>query len=58
MFQKRNLSISPESTNLNTMRNPKLRSNSLFQYRCTANQEYSKRISLDPEGEKKMELRN
>ena len=39
------------------MRNPKLRSNSLFQYRCTANQEYSKRISLDPEGEKKMELR-
>jgi hypothetical protein len=38
------------------MRNPKARSNSLFHYKSVANQEYNSRISLDPEGEKKLFL--
>ena len=54
MSKRRNLSLQP--SDLNTMRNPKNRSNSLFHYKSIANQEYSSRISLDPEGEKKIYL--
>ena len=52
-----NILKSRQPTDLNTVRNPKARSNSLFQYRPIANQEYSSRISLDPEGEKKLHLK-
>jgi hypothetical protein len=54
MSFKRNLTLQP--SDLNTMRNPKARSNSLFHYESVANQEYNSRISLDPEGEKKLFL--
>ena len=57
MYSSRNISKSRQPTDLNTMRNPKARSNSLFQYRPIANQEYSSRISLDPEGERKLHLK-
>jgi hypothetical protein len=56
MYSSRNISKSRQPTDLNTLRNPKARSNSLFQYRPIANQEYSSRISLDPVGEKKLYL--
>ena len=56
MNKTRNLSLSPQPSNLNTMRNPRYRSNSLFHYKNIANQEYLKRISLNPEGEKKIFL--
>ena len=52
----RHPSLSRQPTDLNTMRNPQYRSNSLFHYRPIANQEYPLRISLDPEGEKKLFL--
>ena len=44
-------------SDLNTMRSPKCRSNSLFHYKSKANQEYSSRISLNPEGEKNLYLK-
>ena len=44
-------------SDLNTMRSPKCRSNSLFHYKSKANQEYSTRISLNPEGEKNLYLK-
>ena len=56
MNKTRNLSLSPQPSNLNTMRNPRYRSNSLFHYKNIANKEYLKRISLNPEGEKKIFL--
>ena len=52
----RHPSLSRQPTDLNTMRNPQYRSNSLFHYRPIANQEHAFRISLDPEGEKKLFL--
>ena len=45
------------SEDLNTQRNPKCRSNSLFHYKQTANTKYEQRISLSPEGELKFEPR-
>ena len=48
--------LSRQPTDLNSMRNPQNRSNSLFHYRPISNQEYPFRISLDPEGEKKIFL--
>ena len=42
---------------LNTQKNGKCRSNSLLHYKETANKKYKARISLDPEGELKFELR-
>ena len=57
MSKKINLSQLQVPSDLNTMRNPKAHSNSLFHYETVANQEYSKRISLDPEGEKKLYLK-
>ena len=57
MSKKINLSQLQVPSDLNTMRNPKAHSNSLFHYETVANQEYSKRISLDPESEKKLYLK-
>jgi len=42
---------------VNTQKNGKCRSNSLLHYKETANKKYKERISLDPEGELKFELR-
>ena len=39
------------STELNTQKNPKCRSNSLLHRKETANKEYKNRISLSPLGE-------
>ena len=44
-------------TDLNGILNPQGRSNSLYHYRPIANQKYSSRISLDPEGERKLHLK-
>ena len=57
MYTSRYTTKFRQPTNLNQMISPKGRSNSLFHYRPVANQEYSSRISLDPEGEKKLQLR-
>ena len=57
MYSSRNLTKFHQPTDLNVLISPKGRSNSLFHYRPVANQEYSSRISLDPEGEKKLQLR-
>ena len=56
MFKKRSLSLSQVPSDLNTMRSPQAYSNSLLHYETRANQNYSSRISLDPEGEKKLFL--
>ena len=58
MYSSRGITKFLQPTDLNGVISPKGRSNSLFHYRSVANQEYSSRISLDPEGEKKLELRN
>jgi len=57
MYSSINLTKFHQPTDLNVLISPKGRSNSLFHYRPVANQEYSSRISLDPEGEKKLQLR-
>ena len=57
MFKKSSLSLSQEPTDLNTMRSPQAYSNSLLHYETRANQLYSSRKSLDPEGEKKLFLK-
>ena len=58
MYSSRGITKFLQPTDLNGVISPKGRSNSLFHYSPVANQEYSSRISLDPEGEKKLELRN
>ena len=56
MKKSRNLTERSQVSDLNTMLNPTSRSNSLFHYKSIANQEYQNRISLDPNGEKKLFL--
>ena len=46
------------ASNLNTQKNSKCRSNSLLHRKETANKEYKNRISLNPLGELKMDIRD
>ena len=57
MYTTRNKTKVLLTTDLNGILNPQGRSNSLFHYRPIANQKYSSRISLDPEGERKLHLK-
>ena len=57
MYTTRNKTKILLPTDLNGILNPRGRSNSLYHYRPIANQKYSSRISLDPEGERKLHLK-
>ena len=58
MNKKRTNYFDTPPIEINTQLNGKGRSNSLLHYKETANQKYKERISLDPCGELKLELRD